>query len=69
MRVEIFPERARIFPGRRRRWYVRVIAANGETINVSEAFSKKGNAKRHAERFYGEAGEFLPGLPIFEVQK
>ncbi len=38
-------------------WYVRLIAANGEKLTVSEAYYSKWNAKRAARRVF-------PNLPI-----
>lgn len=33
-------------------WYVRLKAANGETLSISESFRTKWNARWHAKRFY-----------------
>jgi uncharacterized protein DUF1508 len=44
-RVEIFAGQGRILPG----WYVRIVAANGQTVVVSERYSTKWNAKRAAK--------------------
>jgi hypothetical protein len=44
------------------RWYVRVVAGNGEIVSISEGFVSKYNAKRHARRFH-------PDLEIREVER
>lgn len=33
-------------------WYVRLVAANGEKLSVSEAYYSKWNAKRAAKRVF-----------------
>jgi len=58
--VHVFPERAVRFPGRQRRWYVRLVAANGETLATSEAYATRWNAMRAARKNF-------PGLTIKQV--
>lgn len=60
--VHIFPEQTVRFPGGRRRYYVRLVAANGQTLVVSEAYYSKWGAKRAARRSF-------PGLVIKEVDR
>jgi uncharacterized protein YegP (UPF0339 family) len=36
-------------------WYVRLVAGNGEKLNVSEAYFSKWNAKRAARRMFPDA--------------
>ena len=58
--VQIFPEQYTRFPGRRQRWYVRLVSSNGRTLSVSEAYFSKWNAKRAARKNF-------PGLTIREM--
>lgn len=52
MRVEIFPSNYLTFPGRRRKWYVRLKSNNGETLNTSQGYATKWNAKRAAKKVF-----------------
>lgn len=45
--------------GGRQPWYVRLVAANGQTLSISEGYYSKWNAKRAAKRMF-------PGLEIVE---
>ena len=45
-RVELFKGQGRILPG----WYYRAVAANGQTLSVSESYVTKWNAKRGASK-------------------
>lgn len=58
--VHIFPEKGVRFPGRRQRFYVRLVSVNGQTLTVSEAYATRWNAKRAARRMF-------PGLPVKEM--
>jgi uncharacterized protein YegP (UPF0339 family) len=60
MRVELFPQKGVRFPGRRQQWFIRLVASNGETLAVSEAYVSKWNAKRAAAKNF-------PGLPVKET--
>lgn len=55
LRVEIFKSATQ--PQRTQPWYVRLQAANGTTLNRSEGYFSKWNAKRAAQRMF-------PGLQI-----
>lgn len=46
-------------PGRSS-WYIRFVAANGETVAVSEGYATKWNAKRAARKLF-------PGYELREV--
>jgi len=59
--VHIFPGHYKAPFGRRRDWYVRLVASNGQTLSISEGYWSKGNAKRAARRMY-------PGLTVREVE-
>lgn len=52
MYLEIFPSKYLKFPGRKKEWYVRLKAGNHETLNTSEGFATKWNAKRHAKKIF-----------------
>lgn len=43
------------FRGSSGKWFVRELAGNGETVNVSEAYQSKGNAVRSAKRQAAQA--------------
>jgi uncharacterized protein DUF1508 len=58
--VHIFPEDRLLFPGRKRRWFVRLVASNGETLAISQAYATKWNAKRAATKNY----RGLDGRPL-----
>jgi uncharacterized protein YegP (UPF0339 family) len=58
--VHVFPEVRRVFPGSRRAYYVRLVAANGETVAVSEAYSTRWSAMRAARKNF-------PGLSVKEM--
>jgi uncharacterized protein YegP (UPF0339 family) len=53
MRVEVFKGSGL------KNWRVRLVAANGKNLNVSEGYYSKGNAKRAARRMF-------PGMDITE---
>lgn len=51
MEVEIF--KSNTSPPRMQPWYVRLVSQqNGQTLNVSEGYFSKWNAKRAAKRVY-----------------
>ena len=52
MRVEIFRSNMNKYPGKKKEWYVRLIAGNGETLNTSEGYATKWNAKRAAKKVF-----------------
>jgi uncharacterized protein YegP (UPF0339 family) len=52
MFLEIFKSNMISYPGRKQQWYVRLVAKNGETLNTSEGFASKWNAKRHAKKIF-----------------
>lgn len=62
MVVHVFPESRSVFPGGRprRAYYVRLVAANGETVAVSEAYTTRWGAKRAARKNF-------PGLMVKEM--
>ena len=37
------------------RWYVRIVAGNGETVATTEHYSSRGNAMRAAQMLYDAA--------------
>ena len=45
-RVEVFKGEGRILPG----WFYRVVAANNQTLNVSESYVTAWNARRAARK-------------------
>lgn len=50
-----------IFKGKgARSFYVRLVAANGRVLSISESYVTRWNAKRAARRIF-------PGLPVREV--
>lgn len=52
-KVEIFPSKYLKFPGKKLEWYIRLAsAANNETLNTSEGYVSKWNAKRAARKVY-----------------
>lgn len=38
------------FRGPSNKWFVREVAGNGETVNITEAYASRGNAVRSAKR-------------------
>jgi uncharacterized protein YegP (UPF0339 family) len=46
---------AQVFKGNMFRWYVRLVAQNGEILAVSEAYTTKWNAKRAAKKNFPNA--------------
>lgn len=44
-------------------WYIRIVSANGQTILVSESYTRKWSAKRAARRISAVFG----GLEIIET--
>ena len=53
MRVELFRGEGR------QPWYLRLVAANGKVLNVSEGYFSKYNAKRAARKA-------LPNIPLVD---
>jgi uncharacterized protein YegP (UPF0339 family) len=53
--AQVFKGEASKYPGGYKPWYVRLVAANGETLAVSEAYVTKWNAKRAAKKNFPEA--------------
>jgi uncharacterized protein YegP (UPF0339 family) len=51
-RVEVFRGKGRILPG----WFYRVVAANGQTLSVSESYATHWNAKRAARKIAAGVG-------------
>jgi len=56
MHIEIFPSKYLTFPGRRQKWYVRLIADNGETLNTSQGYATRWNATRAAKTVFPNLG-------------
>jgi uncharacterized protein YegP (UPF0339 family) len=52
MVVEIFKSNMNKYPGKKSEWYVRLVAGNGETLNTSEGYATKWNAKRAAKKVF-----------------
>lgn len=52
MHIEVFPSKMLKYPGGTRQWYIRLVAGNGETLNTSEGYSTKWNAKRAAKKVF-----------------
>ena len=52
MYVEIFPSKITVYPGKRQKWYVRLKGGNHETMNTSQGYVSKWNAKRAAKRMF-----------------
>jgi uncharacterized protein YegP (UPF0339 family) len=52
MYLEIFRSKMNKYPGRRREWYVRLKGDNHETLNTSEGYASKWNAKRAAKKIF-----------------
>jgi uncharacterized protein YegP (UPF0339 family) len=52
MVVEIFPSKMNTYPGKRRKWYVRLVAGNGETVVTSQGYVSKWNATRAAKKVF-----------------
>ena len=48
--AQVFKGETSRYPGGFKLWYVRLVAANGETISVSEGYVTKWNAKRAAKK-------------------
>jgi uncharacterized protein YegP (UPF0339 family) len=52
MVVEIFPSKMNTYPGPKKKWYVRLVANNGETLNTSQGYATKWNATRAAKKVF-----------------
>jgi len=52
MHVEIFPSKYLTFPGKTRKWYVRLISDNNLTLNTSQGYVSKWNATRAAKKVF-----------------
>lgn len=53
MKIEIFPRRHLLG----KRWYFRIVAANGECLAISQAYTRKQHAIDTAESICKHAGE------------
>lgn len=53
--AQVFKGDASKYPGGYKQWYVRLVAANGETLATSEGYVTKWNAKRAAKKNFPEA--------------
>ena len=53
--AQVFKGETSRYPGGYKSWYVRLVAANGETLAVSEAYATKWNAKRAAKKSFPDA--------------
>lgn len=52
MYVEIFPSKYLKFPGKKKKWYVRLVGGNGEPLNTSQGYATKWNATRAAKKVF-----------------
>lgn len=57
--AEIFPSAFLKYPGGRRKWYVRLKAGNGETVNTSQGYATKWNAKRAAKKVFPDLEKII----------
>ena len=53
--VQLFKAKTSSYPGGVKKWYVRLVAANGETLSVSQGYITKWNAKRAAKKNFPNA--------------
>lgn len=53
--AQVFKGETTRYPGGWKPWYVRLVASNGETLAVSEAYASKWNAKRAAKKNFPDA--------------
>lgn len=52
MYLEIFPSKMNVYPGKRQKWYLRLKGGNHETLNTSQGYATKWNAKRAAKKVF-----------------
>ena len=43
-----------VFRAKDLQWYVRLVSSNGQTVNVTEGYTRKGSALRAANRLPGQ---------------
>ena len=53
--AQVFKGETSKYPGGYKPWYVRLVAANGETLAVSQGYFSKWNAKRAAKKNFPNA--------------
>jgi uncharacterized protein YegP (UPF0339 family) len=53
--AQVFKGNASRYPGGLKRWYVRLVSENGETLAVSQGYASKWNAKRAAKKNFPKA--------------
>lgn len=53
--AQVFQGNTSWYPGRRKMWYVRLVANNGEVLALSEGYATKWNAKRAAKKNFPDA--------------
>lgn len=53
--AQVFKGDASKYPGGYKKWYVRLVAENGETLALSQGYVTKWNAKRAAKKNFPSA--------------
>ena len=53
--AQVFQGDVTKYPGSIKSWYIRLVAANGETLAVSESYTTKWSAKRAAKKNFPDA--------------
>jgi len=59
-RIEVFRGTGLVFPG----WFYRLVAANGQTLTVSESYVTKFNARRAARKVAEQMH-----VPVIEIRR